>query len=141
MIRKTGILIAVLTALLITVGAALAGNAHYTGNPSRNPTATVSGNTIVVSGKVAGLGNEAQIHVTVTGDAQCINPGNNAPQAANKQTFSSEGDFPIQNGKANFSLTLTATFQPDCTPPMSLVWSNVTVSVDGYPELTRTLIP
>jgi hypothetical protein len=34
----------------------------------------------------------------------------------------------VQNGKALFDLTVTATFQPDCTPPMTLVFSNVTVS-------------
>jgi hypothetical protein len=46
----------------------------------------------------------------------------------------------VQNGKADFSITLTATFQPDCTPPMTLVWSNVTISVAGFPELTRTFL-
>ena len=34
----------------------------------------------------------------------------------------------MQNGKAEFSLTLTATFQPDCSPPMSVVFSNIKVT-------------
>jgi hypothetical protein len=64
----------------------------------------------------------------VSATAACINPGGNQPEAANKETFSAEGDFPVQNGKANFSLTLTATFQPSCSPPMSVVWTDVTVT-------------
>jgi hypothetical protein len=59
--------------------------------------------------------------------ALCINPGSNHPQAANKESLSSEGDFPVQNGKANFSLTLTATFQPDCSPPMTVAFTDVMV--------------
>ena len=39
-----------------------------------------------------------------------------------------QADFPVQNGKADFSLTVTATFQPNCTPPMTVVFSNVTVT-------------
>ena len=30
--------------------------------------------------------------------------------------------------EAEFSLTVTATFQPNCTPPMTVVFSNVTVT-------------
>ena len=64
----------------------------------------------------------------VTATAQCINPGQNHPKAANKESVSAEGDFPVQNGKANFSLTVTATFQPDCSPPMTVIFTNVTVT-------------
>jgi hypothetical protein len=45
----------------------------------------------------------------------------------NKEDIAAEGDFPVQNGKANFSLTLTATFQPDCSPPMTVAFTNVKV--------------
>jgi hypothetical protein len=38
------------------------------------------------------------------------------------------GDFPVQNGKANFSLTLTASFQSECSPPMTVRFSNVVVT-------------
>ena len=34
----------------------------------------------------------------------------------------------MQNGKANFSLTLTATFQPPCSPPMTVEYTDVTVT-------------
>jgi ketosteroid isomerase-like protein len=41
-----------------------------------------------------------------------------------------EGLAGMAEGKreAIFSLTLTATFQPECTPPMTLAFTNVTVT-------------
>jgi hypothetical protein len=112
-------------AAFTVAGVAIAGNAHFVGTP----TLTVSGTSLTVAGKVAGLGNIPQIHVEVTATAECINPGSNKPKAANKESIGAGGDFPVQNGKANFSVTATATFQPDCTPPMTLVFSDVTVTV------------
>jgi hypothetical protein len=116
-------LIVLLAALAVFATAlpAMAGNAHFVGSP----TITVDGNDVTASGKIAGLGNEGQVHVTVTGEAACVNPGTKKPKAANKQSFGAEGDFPIQNGKANFELTMTATFSPNCTPPMTVEWSNI----------------
>ena len=132
------VVLAALFAALMTAGVAVAGvtGAHFVGSP----TAITSGNTLTAAGKVAGLGAVEQINVTVTADAACINPGNKKPQAANKESFSASGDFPVQNGKALFSLDLTATFQPDCTPPMTVVWSNIviTVTAPGV-SLTATL--
>lgn len=102
--------------------AALAGNPHFV-----EITVAQDGNSLTVSGKEAGLGDEDQVSILVSADAACINPGSKRPKAANKQSFSAAGDFPVQNGKANFQLTLTATFQPDCSPPMSVAWSNIEV--------------
>jgi hypothetical protein len=123
--RKLGIAAAVLTMLALTVTLVFAGNAHFVGTPS----ITTSGNTVTVSGKVAGLGNIPDIHVTFTADASCVNPGDHHPKAAKKVSVGGGGDFPVQNGKANFSLSGTATFTPDCTPPMTLVWSNIQITV------------
>ena len=125
--RRHAVLLGVAAVAMLTiVGSALAvSNAHFVGNP----TASRSGNTLTVSGKVAGLGQVEVITVTVSADAQCVNPGSNKPKAANKQSISSTADVPVQNGKANFSLNLTATFQPDCTPPMTVEFSNVVVRV------------
>jgi hypothetical protein len=81
-----------------------------------------------VSGKEAGLGDEAQVHIVVTATAECINPGGNNPVAANKETISMSGDFPVQNGKAEFSLSGTATFQPSCSPPMTVQFVDITVT-------------
>jgi hypothetical protein len=119
--------LAALVAIALTAASALAGvkGAHFVGDPS----IIESGATLSTSGKVAGLGAVEQIHVTVSADAACINPGNNHPQAGNKESFSASGDFPVQNGRAEFSLDLTAAFQPDCTPPMTVDWSNVVITV------------
>ena len=116
-----------LIALCVVVNASLllAGNAHFVGLPQLS----AFGSTATVSGKVAGLGNIPQIHVVLSGDAQCVNRGNNKPQAANKQAFAASGDFPVQNGKAVFQLALEADFQPECAPPMTVEWSNLSITV------------
>jgi hypothetical protein len=64
----------------------------------------------------------------LTATASCINPGSNKPQAANKESLSAEGDFPVQNGKAYFTLIVAAVFSPSCSPPMSVVFSDVVVT-------------
>ena len=125
MTRKIGIVAAVMTALVLTVSLVSAGNAHFVATPS----ITTSGSTLTVSGKIAGLGNIDQINVTFTADASCVNPGTHHPKAENKESVGGGGTFPVQNGKADFSLSGTATFSPDCTPPMTLVWSNVQITV------------
>ena len=105
--------------------AAWAGSPHFVNNAF---SATRADDSLTVSGKEAGLGDEAQVHVVLSATGLCINPGGNHPKAANKESFSAEGDFPVQNGKADFSLTLTATFQPDCSPPMTVAFTDVTVT-------------
>jgi hypothetical protein len=114
-----------IVAVLSAATAAFAGSPHFINSAFAT---SISGNTLTVSGKEAGLGDEAQVHIVVTATAACINPGGQDPAAANKESVSVEGDFPVQNGKAEFSLDLTATFKPDCTPPMSVQWSDVTVT-------------
>jgi hypothetical protein len=112
-----------LATVAVAVPAAWAGSPHFV-----SATATRTDNSLIVQGKEAGLGNEAQVHIVVTATAECINPGGHHPKAVNKESVSEEGDFPVQNGKANFSLTLTASFQPECSPPMTVRFSNVVVT-------------
>jgi hypothetical protein len=114
-----------LIAVAIAVPVAWAGSPHFVDD---TVTATRTGDSLTVSGKEAGLGDEAQVHIVVTATALCINGGGNHPKAVNKESVSSEGDFPVQNGKAYFSLTLTATFQPPCSPPMTVEFTDVTVT-------------
>src|SRR6266513_2946386 len=114
-----------LAALFLVMPAAWAGSPHFVDG---TVTATRTNNTLTVSGKEAGLGDEAQVHIVVTATAECINGGGNHPKAVNKTSVSNEGDFPAQNGKAEFSLTLTPTFQPSCSPPMTVRFTNVTVT-------------
>ncbi|MEV8015045.1 hypothetical protein AB0O76_01525 [Streptomyces sp. NPDC086554] len=106
---------------------AAAVNAHFVGTP----TVTSSGSSLTVKGKEAGLGNQQSVNIVVTADAQCVNRGGNEPSAENKQATGGGGVFPVQNGKANFTVTVTATFKPKCSPPMTLVWSNVVVVDTG----------
>jgi hypothetical protein len=121
--------IAVLATLVLAMSAAWAGNAHFT-------TVDVNreGDTLCASGKEAGLGDEPFVDIELKATANCINPGSNKPKAANKQSVSAEGSFPVQNGKALFgtefgeaALCVTASFQPDCSPPMTVTFTNVSV--------------
>jgi len=89
--------------------AAFAGSPHFVDS---TVSASQDGNSLTVSGKEAGLGDEAQVHIVVTATAECINPGDNHPKAGNKETVSAAGDFPVQHGSTTFSLTLVAVFQP-----------------------------
>ncbi len=118
-------LLAVCFAALVVVPVALAGSPHFINNAT---SATISGNTLTVTGKEAGLGDEAQVHIVLTATAECVNGGGNHPKAANKTSVTAAGDFPVQNGKADFTLTATATFQPECAPPMTVRFSDVTVT-------------
>ena len=123
--RKIGIIAAVLTMLALTISMVAAGNAHFVGTPS----ISTSGSSATASGKIAGLGNIDQIYVEVTAEAQCVNRGHKEPSAANKQTVSGSTTAPVQNGKANFSVALSATFQPPCDPPMTVTWSLISIAV------------
>jgi hypothetical protein len=125
MSRLVKLLAPLMIAAGLAVPVALAGSPHFVDS---TVTATRTDDTLTVSGKEAGLGDEAQIHIVVTATALCINGGGNHPKAVNKEDVSNEGDFPVQNGKADFSLTLTATFQPPCSPPMTVAYTDVTVT-------------
>jgi phage tail sheath gpL-like len=125
-IRRITILLATTAALFtLTSGVAHAGSPHFVDG---TVTASQTDATLTVTFKEAGLGDEAQVHVVLTADAACINPGSNHPKAANKESVNAAGDFPVQNGKTEGSLSVTATFQPACSPPMSVVYSNVTLT-------------
>lgn len=120
-----------LAAVLALATAAVAVPVAWAGSPHFIQSAfnvTRTDNTLTVSGKEAGLGDEAQVHIVVSATAECINPGQRHPRAANKTSVSAAGDFPVQNGKADFSLSATATFQPNCSPPMTVRFTNVTVT-------------
>lgn len=112
-----------LAAVAVAAPPAIAGSPHFV-----SVTATRTDDSLLVSGKEAGLGNETQVHIEVTATAECINGGGKHPKAVNKESVAAAGDFPVQNGKAEFSLTLTASFQPDCSPPMTVRFSDVVVS-------------
>ncbi len=123
--RILALSVTALAALFLVIPAAWAGSPHFVDS---TVTATRTGNTLTVSGKEAGLGDEAQVHIVVSATALCINGGGNHPKAVNKESVSNESTFPVQNGKADFSLSLTAVFQPPCSPPMTVEFTNVSVT-------------
>jgi hypothetical protein len=105
---------------------AFAGSPHFIKSAF---SLTQSGTTLTVSGKEAGLGDEAQVHIVLS-----IASPRAPPELPSKRTrrrpgqSCASGDFPVQNGQAEFDLSATATFQPDCTPPMTVVFTNVTIT-------------
>lgn len=121
--RQLLIGIGIACASVLAASGVWAGSPHFVGKF----VIEVLGNTLIVSGKEAGLGNETQVHIEAFAEAQCVNPGGKEPKADNKDEFGAAGDFPVQNGKALFTLQLIAVLQPDCTPPMTLEWSNLEV--------------
>jgi hypothetical protein len=120
--RRLFTVLAVTFGLMLPATAAFAGSPHFV-----SVTVTRTGDTLTVAGKEAGLGDEDQVHIVASATAQCVNGGGQNPGAANKTDVTSEGDFPVQNGKADFSLDLVADFQPDCSPPMTVTFSDVQV--------------
>jgi hypothetical protein len=123
-VKKAAVALAVL-ALVLIASPAHAGSPHFVKSAF---TFDISGDTLTVSGKEAGLGDETQVHIELVAEASCINNGGKNPSAANKDSFGAEGDFPVQNGKAEFTLSVTADFQPSCSPPMTVDWTRVTVT-------------
>jgi hypothetical protein len=116
--RFTGVLT---VTLILLLGASLyAGSPHFV-----FCTFNVSSSSVSVLAKEAGLGNEDQVDAQLTGEVACINPGNHHPKADNKEAIAAAGTFPVQNGKADISLVATVDFQPECSPPMTLSFSNL----------------
>jgi hypothetical protein len=125
-LRKTLTTLALAAALLSAMAApAWAGSPHFVDS---TVTASRTGDVLTVSGKEAGLGDELQVHVVASAEVACLNPGEQFPQAGNKQTVSAVGDFPVQHGSTTFSLDLVPVLQPPCSPPMRLVFGDVTVT-------------
>jgi hypothetical protein len=114
-----------MTAVSLLAAPAYAGSAHFVNSAT---SVSRSGDTLTVSGKEAGLGDEAQVHVVLNATALCINGGGHHPGAVNKTSVSTAGDFPVQNGKADFSLSVTATFKPSCSPPMTVKFTDISLT-------------
>jgi hypothetical protein len=97
----------------------LADSPHYI----KGPTATVSGNSLVVSWKAAGLGNtvtsvDFNLSGTVTTESQCFtksgNPVNGVPKSETIDV-NATGTFPVRNGQVTGSLTISPISTLVCT--------------------------
>jgi hypothetical protein len=132
MFRKSGIVLAVLTALIVTVGASLAASAHFIGTPQLTQTDT----SIRITASVAGLGNAAGATFSLTGSvdvsSRCYTRSGNKPQAANKQEHIAVSDtqtFPVRNGRTDVSFTISPLSTLTCPGGQHVVIESVTYNL------------
>jgi hypothetical protein len=112
-------LFAALTMLAVWASPAMADSPHYV----KGPTATVQGNSLVVSWKAAGLGNtvtsvDFSLTGTVTTTSQCFTKSGNPVQGVPKSettNVNETGTFPVRNGQTTGSLTVEPLSTLDCT--------------------------
>jgi hypothetical protein len=106
-------------ALVLFAVPAVADSPHYV----QGPTATVSGNSLVVSWKAAGLGNTVTsanftLTGTVTTTSQCFtksgNPVNGVPKSETTNV-NATGTFPVRNGQTTGSFTISPLSTLTCT--------------------------
>ena len=124
---------AVLATLLLGSTVALAASPHIVGNPST----TVSGNSLILSASVAGLGNVSEVtfdlNGTVVVDSRCYTKSGNKPQAANKHEtipVAQTETFPVRNGRTNATFTVTPLSTLRCPPGQNVVIESVTYDLD-----------
>jgi hypothetical protein len=122
--KKIFALLATLLATFVVAGGALSSPAladspHYV----QGPTATVSGNSLTVSWKAAGLGNtvtsvDFALTGTITTTSQCFtksgNPVNGVPKTETIDV-NATGTFPVRNGQTTGSLTVSPISTLQCT--------------------------
>jgi hypothetical protein len=129
LMRRLFFLPAALLLTLALAGTALAANPHQVGSTS----VTVSGNSLTISAKIAGLGNVAtatfDLGGTIDVSSRCYTKSGNKPQAANKQetiSVSETGTFPVRNGTATPTFTVTPLSTLSCPPGQIVVIESVT---------------
>src|SRR5687767_12767053 len=130
--RRHLVSVAAVAAVVLAATPVLAANPHWIGTP----TMSVSGNTLTVSFKAAGLGNVPTANFTLSATAttfsRCYTKSNNKPQAANKRetaNLSTTQTFAVRNGQTTGRMTLTAppsTLQ--CPPGQRVVTESVSFS-------------
>jgi hypothetical protein len=122
--KKLFALLASLLATFVVAGGALSSPAladspHYV----QGPTATVSGNSLTVSWKAAGLGNtvtsvDFALTGTITTTSQCFtksgNPVNGVPKSETINV-NATGTFPVRNGQTTGTLTVSPISTLQCT--------------------------
>jgi hypothetical protein len=145
--RRTSIAVGLsmmLMAFAATSVLALSSGSHY----NTEPTVTVSGNTLTVSGTAQGLGNIGSVAISLTGtvnvSSRCYTKSGNKPQAANKQeaiNVDQSGTFAARNGSASFSFSVSPLSTLTCPGGQHVVIESVTYDLfltwPSYPNLNR----
>jgi hypothetical protein len=145
LIRLVASIIAALAILAVWSSPAMAGPHYVTG-----PTATVQGNSLVVSWKAAGLGNtvtsvDFSLTGTVTTTSQCFtksgNPVNGVPKSETVNV-NATGTFDVRNGQTTGSLTVSPLSTLDCTGNQHVVILSASFDLflngDDLPEVHLT---
>jgi hypothetical protein len=129
--RFTLLIVSMLVFGAFAASSAVAASPHFVGTP----TATVSGNSLTVSFKAAGLGNETSVPITLSGNvvvsSRCYTKSGNKPQAANKQetiAVNQTDDFPVRNGQTTGSFTVTPLSTLTCPGGQHVVIESVDFS-------------
>lgn len=147
MVRKIVLSVLGALALLLAVaGTAWADSPHYVQGPDTN----VSGNTLTVSWKAAGLGNTATsvdfaLTGTVTTSSQCFtksgNPVNGVPKEETNNV-NATGSFPVRNGQTTGSLSVSGVSTLTCTGNQTVrilaTTFDLVLTGDGLPPTTIT---
>ena len=130
-LSRASAVLAGLVSVLVFSAVAVAASPHFIGTPS----ATVSGNTLTVTFKAAGLGNAEGATFNLTGNVEvfsrCYNHGGNKPQADNKQetiAVNQTQTFPVRNGQTTGSFTVTAESTLTCPGNQVVVIESVDYS-------------
>ena len=137
--RKILVVLIGLLLAAFTATSAQAASAHFV----KGPSGSVSGNTLTVTFKAAGLGNASETATfsltgTVTVDAQCYtrsgNPVNGVPKS-DTVTVNSTETFPVRNGSVTGTFTVSPLSPLTCTGNQqvrtTVTSANLTVSGEG----------
>jgi hypothetical protein len=124
---------ATVATLVLGATAAMAASPHIVGSPST----TVSGNSLILSASVAGLGSVETVTFDLDGtvdvSSRCYTKSGNKPQAANKQesiTVDQTATFAVRNGRTNATFTVTPLSTLTCPGGQHVVIESVTYSLD-----------
>ena len=121
------------SAAAIAAPVASAGSPHFIGNAF---SISRTDNTLTVSGKEAGLGDEAQIHVVLSATAECINPGGITRRPRQDQRVR-PGRLPRPERQGRLHADGHGDVPARVRPPMTVRFSNVTVT-DTTNDLTKS---
>jgi hypothetical protein len=146
LIRLVASIFAAFAILAVWSSPAMAASPHYV----RGPTATVEGNSLVVSWKAAGLGNTVEsvdftLTGTVTTSSQCFTRSGNPVQGVPKSEtvdVNATGTFDVRNGQTTGSFTVEPLSTLTCTGNQQVVILSAAFDLflngDDLPEVHLT---